>query len=83
MSRLAGTLCVVLTLAAAIACAPGEAPAPDLSAAAPADDRIRPVPFTDVTLQDDFWQPRFERNREVTIPHIMEENEATGRVDNF
>ena len=36
-----------------------------------------------VTLTDSFWAPKLETNRRVTIPHIMRENETTGRVDNF
>jgi DUF1680 family protein len=44
---------------------------------------IRPVPATAVQLTDHFWRPRLEINRTVTIPHIMRENEQTGRVDNF
>jgi DUF1680 family protein len=44
---------------------------------------IRAVPFVDVRLTDDFWRPRLETNRAVTIPHILRENEETGRVDNF
>jgi uncharacterized protein len=44
---------------------------------------IRPVPFESVRLTDEFWRPRLRTNRTVTIPHIMKENEETGRVDNF
>ncbi len=44
---------------------------------------IRAVPATAVQLTDRFWRPRLEINRTVTIPHIMRENEQTGRVDNF
>jgi DUF1680 family protein len=44
---------------------------------------IRAVSFTDVTLRDDFWTPRLERNRKVTIPHILDQNVLTGRVENF
>jgi uncharacterized protein len=44
---------------------------------------IRAVPSTAVQLTDGFWRPRLEINRTVTIPHIMRENEQTGRVDNF
>ena len=36
-----------------------------------------------MTLTDSFWAPKLEINRRVTIPHIMRENETTGRVDNF
>ncbi|HVS66147.1 MAG TPA: beta-L-arabinofuranosidase domain-containing protein [Thermoanaerobaculia bacterium] len=41
------------------------------------------VPFTAVTVDDGFWAPRLERNREVTIPHVFEQNRITGRVANF
>ncbi len=44
---------------------------------------IHAVPSTAVQLTDHFWRPRLEINRTVTIPHIMRENEQTGRVDNF
>jgi DUF1680 family protein len=36
-----------------------------------------------VELRDGFWRPRLEINRRVTIPHILGQNEKTGRVDNF
>ncbi|HSF20026.1 MAG TPA: beta-L-arabinofuranosidase domain-containing protein [Vicinamibacteria bacterium] len=39
--------------------------------------------FTSVHLADSFWTPRLVTNRTVTIPHIMRQNEETGRVDNF
>lgn len=29
---------------------------------------MRPVPFWDVTLKDDFWAPKVTRNAEVTVP---------------
>ena len=47
------------------------------------DYPIAAVPAASVTLQDRFWAPKLETNRRVTIPHIMQENETTGRVDNF
>jgi uncharacterized protein len=47
------------------------------------DYPIRAVPLTAVRITDKFWAPRREVNRTVTIPHIMRENEITGRVDNF
>ncbi|MGE5244672.1 MAG: glycoside hydrolase family 127 protein [Betaproteobacteria bacterium] len=54
-------------------------------AAAPVspDYPIKPVPLTDVRITDHFWAPKIEINRTVTIPHIMRQNELTGRVDNF
>jgi uncharacterized protein len=41
------------------------------------------VPQRAVTLLEGFWQQRLDTNRTVTIPHIMRQNEATGRVANF
>ena len=50
----------------------------------PAQDySIKPVPLTSVEVDDRFWEPKREINRTVTIPHIMSENEVTGRVENF
>ena len=47
------------------------------------DYPITPVPFTQVAISDNFWQPRLETNREVTIPYTFEKSEATGRINNF
>ncbi len=44
---------------------------------------LRPVPFTDVTIDDAFWLPRLETNRLVTIPFDFRKCEETGRIDNF
>lgn len=47
------------------------------------DYPIKPVPFTNVHIQDDFWQPRLETNRETTIPYTFQKSEETGRINNF
>ncbi|HWB84326.1 MAG TPA: beta-L-arabinofuranosidase domain-containing protein [Bryobacteraceae bacterium] len=47
------------------------------------DYRIKPVSFTKVHLSDEFWAPRIETNRKVTIPFAFQECETTGRVANF
>jgi DUF1680 family protein len=52
-------------------------------AVAPAGYAIHAIPATAVRLTDAFWRPKLEINRTVTIPHIMRENEETGRVENF
>jgi DUF1680 family protein len=52
-------------------------------AAPPHDYPIRAVPMTAVTIDDGFWAPKLEVNRTVTIPHILKENDDTGRVANF
>ena len=44
---------------------------------------ISPIPFTEVKLADEFWAPRIETNRAVTIPFAFKQCEATGRVANF
>jgi len=48
-----------------------------------ADYPIQAVPFTKVTLTDNFWQPRLKTNTEVTIPASFQRCEATNRVKNF
>ncbi|MDQ3440230.1 MAG: glycoside hydrolase family 127 protein, partial [Planctomycetota bacterium] len=45
--------------------------------------RLRAVPFTAVSVADDFWTPRLETNRSVTIPFALAKCEETGRIDNF
>jgi DUF1680 family protein len=55
-----------------------------MAALAPQPDYpIAPVPAARVTLTAGFWAQKLDTNRRVTIPHIMRENESTGRVDNF
>jgi hypothetical protein len=49
----------------------------------PSEYPIKAVPMTDVQITDTFWRPRMEINRTVSIPHIMRQNEQTGRVANF
>jgi len=51
--------------------------------AAGGDYQALPVRFTDVTFSDDFWAPRLETNRTVTIPFAFKQSEETGRVKNF
>jgi uncharacterized protein len=48
-----------------------------------ADYPIAPVPLKDVRITNGFWVSKLETNRAVSIPHIMRQNEVTGRVDNF
>ncbi|MEE9166158.1 MAG: glycoside hydrolase family 127 protein [Candidatus Neomarinimicrobiota bacterium] len=47
------------------------------------DYPVRPVPFTHVRIEDEFWLPRMETNRAVTIPFDFRKCEETGRIDNF
>jgi len=47
------------------------------------DYPLKPVSFTQVKVTDDFWAPRIETNRAVTIPFIFKLCEETGRIDNF
>ena len=68
---------LVLALLAQVTVLPRTANAPTK------DYPIRAIPLTSVRITDAFWAPKREINRTVTIPHIMRENELTGRVDNF
>jgi uncharacterized protein len=47
------------------------------------DYPIQVVPFTAVTLTDNFWLPRIKTNHSVTIPASFARCEETGRVRNF
>ena len=47
------------------------------------DYPIQSVLFTQVKLNDQFWLPRMEINRNVTIPASFARCESTGRVKNF
>ena len=47
------------------------------------DYPIQPVPFTSVNIEDNFWSPRIETNRTVTIPYNFQKCEETGRLSNF
>lgn len=47
------------------------------------DYPIQPVPFTAVHLEDQFWAPRIETNRSVTIPFAFKQCENSGRLYNF
>ena len=47
------------------------------------DYPYQPVPFTEVELNDNFWLPRIETNRNVTIDYEFEKCGETGRIDNF
>jgi uncharacterized protein len=66
---------VTIVASAVLLAAPAVPPAKDYP--------IRPVPFTQVRVDDAFWAPRIETNRAVTIPYAFKMNEATGRVDNL
>ena len=47
------------------------------------DYPIQPVPFTSVQIRDQFWTPRLETNRKVTLPYNFKKCEETGRIRNF
>lgn len=47
------------------------------------DYPIQPVPLANVKVTDDFWRPRMDVNRTVSIPHILKQNEITPRISNF
>lgn len=47
------------------------------------DYPIKPVPFNEVKLTDNFWLPRLMINESITIPASFERCEKSGRVRNF
>ena len=64
---------VVLAAAASLSCLPAGA----------IDYPFKPVPFTAVHLDDDFWAPRLETNAVTTIPYAFGKCEESGRMNNF
>jgi DUF1680 family protein len=52
-------------------------------AVADQDYPIRPVPFTEVTIDGGLWASRIKTNREVTVGYDFRKCEETGRIDNF
>ncbi len=48
-----------------------------------ADYPIQGVPFNEVKISDQFWLPKIETNRTVTIPASFAKCVETGRVENF
>ncbi|MBN2137623.1 MAG: glycoside hydrolase family 127 protein [Sedimentisphaerales bacterium] len=47
------------------------------------DYNVKPVPFSSVSVADEFWTPRLETSRKTTIPYCFEKCEETGRISNF
>src|SRR5208282_1475107 len=47
------------------------------------DYNIQSVPFNQVVVNDQFWLPKIELNRTVTIPAAFKKCEVTGRLENF
>ena len=48
-----------------------------------ADYKIQGVPFNEVKISDQFWLPKIETNRTVTIPASFAKCEETGRIESF
>ncbi len=49
---------------------------------------LKAVPFTEVSFTDEFWLPRLQTNRQVTVPYIFDQLEGVydsshNRIDNF
>ncbi len=47
------------------------------------DYPVKPVPFTSVHFHDNFWAPRLEINRKITIPFAFKKDEETKRIYHF
>jgi uncharacterized protein len=54
-----------------------------IGAVGPAHRKLSAVPFSDVKLEDAFWSPRLQTNRERSLPHNFKWCEQTGRISNF
>ncbi len=49
--------------------------------AGPSDYPIQPVPYARVEIADEFWAPKMEVNRTVSIQHLFRKYEQQARVD--
>jgi uncharacterized protein len=47
------------------------------------DYAVIPAPIAAVHVNDEFWSPRLEINRTVTLWHVFKQAEAAGEFDNF
>lgn len=61
----------------------GCSPAQKESPHAASDYPISGVPFNEVQINDQFWLPKIETNRTVTIPASFAKCEEMGRLENF
>ena len=83
--KLKRTCAALLVLAICCAAAPANHPQTTASGRKKADKPardypVKPVPFTAVHFNDQFWAPRIDVNRRVTIPFAFQKCEETGRV---
>ena len=44
---------------------------------------FRPVPFTKVSIEDRFWKPRINNNRNISLPYQYGQLQSSGVLDNF
>jgi len=51
--------------------------------AEPPHQQLHPPPLADVRIADEFWAPRMETCRKVTLPYCFDTCEKTGRISNF
>jgi DUF1680 family protein len=47
------------------------------------DYAVLPAPLASVKVADEFWAPRLETSRTVTLWHVFKQAEAAGEFDNF
>ena len=47
------------------------------------DYPIHPVPLASVHVEDEFWGPRLDTNRNITFWHVVRQAEEAGEFDNF
>ncbi|GBC89461.1 Non-reducing end beta-L-arabinofuranosidase [bacterium HR14] len=44
---------------------------------------MRAVPMSQVEIRDQFWEPRQQANRSITVPHLFSELERAGNIPNL
>ncbi len=45
--------------------------------------KARAIAHTQVEIRDQFWEPRLQTNRRITLPHLFEQLEQAGNIPNM
>lgn len=45
--------------------------------------KARAIPLKQVEIRDQFWEPRIQTNRHITLPHLFEQLEQAGNIPNL
>lgn len=76
----AAAACALLALAG---CQSGPAPSPASPRAERAPVKLKELPLKQVRIDDPFWNPWIQSNRDNTVAHVLKQLEERGNLRNF